>query len=173
MKLPARVLAISLTFCLASANAITFGQTPARARTGTLVLAGDVPQPATWKVAELKMLPRTSVTATQEDGRKLMYEGVLVSELLKRAGAITGSEPRGAALTTYVLAVANDGYQVLFSLPELDSAFSGHEIIVADTVDGKPLAESQGPLRIVPPRDTRGARSVRMVERLEVVRLRK
>jgi DMSO/TMAO reductase YedYZ molybdopterin-dependent catalytic subunit len=173
MKHSGLIGTIPLVFLLLAATQTLSAQTPARAKTGTLVLAGDAPQPATWKVAELKTLPRTSVTATQEDGRKLMYEGVLVGELLKRAGAITGAEPRGAALTTYVLAVANDGYQVLFSLSELDSAFSGHEIIVADTVDGKPLADSQGPLRIVPPRDTRGARSVRMVERLEVVRLRK
>ncbi len=148
-------------------------QAPARPKSGTLILAGDVPQPATWKVAELKTLPRTTVSAIQEDGRTLKYEGVLVSELLKRVGAITGPEPRGAALTTYVLTGANDGYQILFSLPELDAAFSGHEIIVADTVEGKPLSDTQGPLRIVAPRDTRGARSVRMLERLDIVRLRK
>jgi len=148
-------------------------QTPARPKTGTLVLAGDVPKPITWTVAELKTLPRTTVSAVQEDGRTLKFEGVLVSELLTRAGAIVGGEPRGSALTTYVLASANDGYQILFSLSELDSGFSDHQIIVADTVDGKPLSESQGPLRVVAPRDKRGARSVRMLERLDVVRLKK
>jgi DMSO/TMAO reductase YedYZ molybdopterin-dependent catalytic subunit len=148
-------------------------QTPARPKTGTLVLAGDVPKPMTWTVAELKTLPRTTVTAVSEDGRTLKYEGVLVSDLLARAGAIVGGEPRGAALTTYVLATANDGYQILFSLSELDSGFSDTQIIVADTIDGKPLSDTQGPLRIVVPRDKRGARAMRTVERLEVVRLKK
>ena len=58
----------------------------------------------------------------------------------------------------------------MFSLGELDPALSGSGIIVADTADGKPLAANQGPLRIVAPNDSRPARSVRMLERLEVVR---
>jgi len=61
---------------------------------------------------------------------------------------------------------------VVFSLGELDPALTGSEIIVADRADGKPLVAPQGPLRIVVPNDTRPARSIRMLERLEVVRLR-
>jgi hypothetical protein len=49
---------------------------------------------------------------------------------------------------------------------------TGSEIIIADTIDGKPLSASQGPLRIVVPKDTRAARSIRMLQRLEVVRLK-
>jgi len=161
-------------FLLSAGMIVAAGaQTPARPKSGTLVLAGDVPTPITWTVAELKTLPRTSVTTIAEDGRTLKYEGVLVSELLTRAGAIVGAEPRGAALTAYVLATANDGYQILFSLSELDSNFSDNQIIIADTVDGKPLSDTQGPLRVVVPRDKRGARAMRVVERLEVVRIRK
>jgi hypothetical protein len=68
---------------------------------------------------------------------------------------------------------ATDGYQVVFSLAELDPAFTCSEIIVADTIDGKPLFAGQGPLRMVAPKDTRAARSIRMLEHLEVVRLKK
>ncbi len=56
---------------------------------------------------------------------------------------------------------------------ELDPALTANDIIVADTTDGKPLLENQGPLRIVAPHDKCGARSVRMLQRLEIVRLRK
>ena len=98
---------------------------------------------------------------------------MLVGEILKRAGATLGGDLRGNALTTYVLATAGDGYQALFSLAELDPAFGGSQVIVADTIDGKPLFAYQGPFRIVSPRDTRGARSIRMLQRLEVVRLKK
>ena len=45
------------------------------------------------------------------------------------------------------------------------------DILVADTIDGKPVADAQGPFRIVAPRDKRGVRSIRMLQRLEVVRL--
>jgi hypothetical protein len=101
------------------------------------------------------------------------YEGVLVGELLKRAGSTLGGDLRGNAVATYVVASAADGYQVVFSLAELDPAMTVSEIIVADTIDGKPLFAYQGPLRIVAPRDARPARSIRMLQRLDVVRLKK
>jgi hypothetical protein len=46
-------------------------------------------------------------------------------------------------------------------------------VIIADKRDGKPLFEYQGPLRLVCPNDKAGARSVRMLETLEFVRLLK
>jgi hypothetical protein len=79
---------------------------------------------------------------------------------------------RGNAMTTYVLASARDGYQVLFSLAELDPAFTSSEVIIADSIDGQPLVAYQGPFRIVSPKDARPARSVRMLQRLDVVRLK-
>lgn len=106
-----------------------------------------------------------------EEGRQITYEGVLVGELLKRAGAPVGRDLAGKAVATYVRASAKDGYQVVFSLAELDPGFTSNDIIVADTIDGKPLFDYQGPLRIVAPHDKRGARSIRMLQRLEVVRL--
>lgn len=139
----------------------------------TLSIAGDVRTPLSITPAELKEMPRTAVEVKDEDGRRMKYEGVLVAELLKRAGATLGGDLRGTAMTTYVLASASDGYQVLFSLAELDPAFTSSEIIVADTVDGKPLFAYQGPFRIVSPRDARPARSIRMLQRLEVVRIKK
>ena len=46
-------------------------------------------------------------------------------------------------------------------------------ILVADKRDGKPLPDKQGPFRLVCPNDHEGARSVRMLQTLEVVRLAK
>jgi hypothetical protein len=67
-----------------------------------------------------------------------------------------------------VIARAPDGYQVLFSLAEFDSAFSDRVILLADRRDGKPLDSHEGPLRIVVPADKRKARSIRGVNALEV-----
>lgn len=139
---------------------------------GPLVVAGDVQTPLSLSLADLEALPRTKVQI-DDQGKTITYEGVLVGELLKRAGVPLGADLRGAVVASYVLASARDGYQVVFSLAELDPAFTGSDIIVADTVDGQPLAAQQGPVRIVAPRDTRRARSIRMLERIEVVRLRK
>src|SRR5262245_8707075 len=142
----------------------------AQTASSPLTVAGDVATPLSLTADQLKTLPRTKVDVN-EDGRTQVYEGVLVGEILRRAGAPLGTELRGNAIATYVVATANDGYQVVFSLAELDPAFTGNDIIVADTIDGKPLFDYQGPLRIVAPHDKRGARSIRMLLRIEVVRL--
>ena len=174
MKHQVRSVAVTATICLALSMA-----TPASARTQaataaapevTLVIAGDVTQALTITPGDLKAMPRTTVMVSEE-GRQISYEGVLVGELLKRAGAPVGRDLSGKAVASYVRASARDGYQVVFSLAELDPAFTPNDIIVADTIDGKPLFDYQGPFRIVAPHDKRGARSIRMLQRLEVVRL--
>jgi DMSO/TMAO reductase YedYZ molybdopterin-dependent catalytic subunit len=139
----------------------------------TLQVSGDVRTPVTLTVAELAAMPRTRVEIKTDDQRTITYEGVLVGDILKRAGAPSGAELRGEALSTYVVAIGSDGYQVVFSLAELDTVLTGSSTIVADSADGKPLAPGQGPLRLVVPKDTRAARGVRMLERLDVVRVKK
>jgi DMSO/TMAO reductase YedYZ molybdopterin-dependent catalytic subunit len=174
MKHAVRTAAFAGIICLALGvvrPAPTLAQTvTAGAPAETLVIAGDVTQALTITTADLKAMPRTMVTVTEE-GRQISYEGVLVGELLKRAGAPVGRDLSGKAVATYVRASAKDGYQVVFSLAELDPGFTPNDIIVADSIDGKPLFDYQGPFRIVAPHDKRGARSIRMLQRLEVVRL--
>ena len=167
---PSRVSACAL-WALVASGPVWAGQA-GDAAAPTLRVTGDVSTPLSLAPSELKSLPRTRVEV-KEDGRTLSYEGALVGEILKRAGAPLGAELRGNAVASYVVAFATDGYQVVFSLAELDPAFTSNDIIVADTIDGKPLFGYQGPFRIVAPKDSRGARSIRMLERLEVVRLRK
>lgn len=52
---------------------------------------------------------------------------------------------------------------------ELDSDFQDSEVIVADTMNGLPLGEKQGPFKMVAPHDKRPARWVRMLKSLTVV----
>jgi len=118
-------------------------------------------------------MPRETASVPEQDGTTIQYEGVPLREILKQAGAPLGNQLRGKALATYILAKAHDGYQVLFALGELDSAFGNEKILVADKRDGKPLFGYQGPFRLICPNDKAGARSVRMLETLEVVRLQK
>lgn len=140
---------------------------------GRLVVDGDLPTPLDLTLEALGALPRASETTTDQEGRKQVYEGVLLLDLMRRAGAPLGPDLRGPHLTTYLLAHARDGYQVVFSLGEIDPLLSNIRILVADTVDGRPLLDAQGPLRLIVSGDQRGARSIRMLERIEVVRVRK
>jgi hypothetical protein len=72
-----------------------------------------------------------------------------------------------------VLAEGQDGYQVVFSLGEIDPSFTDNEILLADAADGEALFGAQGRFRLVVPKDKHGARSVRILTKLEVVPLRK
>ena len=137
----------------------------------TLQVTGAVKQILTLSTADLATMPRATVRTTN-NGMETAYEGVWLHEILKKAGVPLGSELRGKALATYVLAEAQDGYHVVFSLGELDPSFIDNEILVADTANGKPLSGAQGPFRLVVPKDKMGSRSVRMLTKLEVVQVR-
>ena len=161
---------ICLALLLLLSGALTAAQAPAHS--GTLTITGDVTTPLKITPAELRRMPRTKVEIKDKE-QTVVYEGVLIGELLKRAGAPIGSELHGTALTAYVLATASDGYQAVFSLAELDPAFTKNDVIVADLIDGKPLPATHAPFKIVTPKDARSARGMRQLEKLEVVRVKK
>lgn len=138
-----------------------------------LSIRGDIASPLVLKAEDLAKMPRATVSIPDPNGKKVSYEGVPLREILKRAGVPLDKDLRGKALSSYVIAKAHDGYQVLFSLGEIDAAFGNLTVVVADKQDGQPIAGKQGPLRLICPTDTAGARSVRMLETVEVVRLQK
>jgi DMSO/TMAO reductase YedYZ molybdopterin-dependent catalytic subunit len=144
----------------------------AQQSTPAVAVTGSVTQPLTLTAAELAQMPRAAVTTTS-GGIERPYEGVWLYEILKKARVPLGERLRGRALTTYVLAEASDGYQVVFSIGELDPAFVDNQILLADKANGKPLFGEDGAFRIVAPREKRAARSVRMLSKLEVVQSRK
>jgi DMSO/TMAO reductase YedYZ molybdopterin-dependent catalytic subunit len=167
-RLPRRIL---LAACLLAPLATA--QTAASDAPAAIAIRGDIASPLTLKPEDLAAMPRETVSIPDQDGTNVNYEGVPLREILKRAGAPLGKDLRGKALTTYILAKAHDGYQVVFSIGEIDAAFGNEPILVADKRDGKPLFGYQGPFRLVCPHDKAGARSVRMLETIEVVRLQK
>jgi DMSO/TMAO reductase YedYZ molybdopterin-dependent catalytic subunit len=141
------------------------------APTTQLIVAGDVTTPLTLSIADLRKMPRKTVAVMNPHEKRMeTYEGVLLEEVLHRAGAMQGDQLRGLALSMYVVAEATDGYRVVFSLAELDSAFSESDVLVADSMDGAPLSATIGPLRLVVPHDKRPARWVRMLKSIKVVR---
>ena|SRR5579871_6855872 len=135
-----------------------------------LEISGDIPHQHTYTAQEWKQLKHTPVTATNAHEKKTAtYNGVPLQELLKEAGIPTGENLRGKALTTCIIVSASDGYQVVFSLAELDEGIGNVQVLVADSEDGKPLGDKAGPLRLVVPSDKRPARWVRMVKSIKVV----
>jgi DMSO/TMAO reductase YedYZ molybdopterin-dependent catalytic subunit len=163
------ILSISLALIAARAGA-PFAQT-APATPAELRIGGAVSTPLVLTLADLKNLPRKKLTVVNPHDKKTeAYEGVLLEELLRKAGVPQGESLRGPSMATYVLAEAADGYRVVFSLAELDSGILDSEVIVADTMDGAPLGANQGPFRIVAPHEKRPARWVRVLKSITVVR---
>jgi DMSO/TMAO reductase YedYZ molybdopterin-dependent catalytic subunit len=135
-------------------------------------ITGAVKQPLTLTASDLAAMPRATVHLTT-NGLETVYEGVWLHEVLKKAGVPQGEALRGKALAGYLIAEAQDGYQVVFSLGEVDPAMTDDEFLLADTANGKALSGAQGRFRLVAPKDKAGARSVRMLAKLEVVQLKK
>jgi DMSO/TMAO reductase YedYZ molybdopterin-dependent catalytic subunit len=151
--------------------AVALVYAPAHAQKASLAVTGAVEHPLHLQMSDLEKMPHTKVDVKDHDGNPVTYEGVAVADLLKAAGAPAGEKLRGAGMASYVLAHAKDGYRVVFALPELDAGFTDLKVIVAYTMNGKPLAEGQGPLKIVVPQDKRPARWIRMLDRIEVVKI--
>src|SRR5262245_19424101 len=154
-------------FCFAILTLSLVAQTP----DASLRVTGALIKPITLSASDLAAMPRATVVLS--GAIETRYEGVWMHEILRKAGVPLGLNLAGEALTTYVLAEARDGYEVVFSLGELDPAFADNQILIADKLNGKPLSGDEGPLRIIVPREKRAARSVRMLTRLDVVQLRK
>lgn len=135
-------------------------------------VAGDVEKPLTLTADELAKMPRQTAAFTH-DGQTRSYEGVLLYDVLSKAGVPFGKAMTGKPMASYLLLTARDGYQVVFALPELDPKFEGSKVLLADRVDGGPLPATEQPFRVIAPQDKMQARSVYSVVKAEVVRLRK
>jgi len=156
---------------LSAASNVCAQVAQATATVAELRIGGEVSTPLVLSVADLKKMPRKTLSVVNpHDNKTETYEGVLLEELLKRAGVAQGEKLRGALLATYVIAEAEDGYRVVFSLAELDSGILDSDVIVADTMNGESLAPKQGPFRLVAPHEKRPARWVRMLKSITVVR---
>lgn len=136
-----------------------------------LSIGGDVATAIKFTQAEWLKLPRTKIKAIPPHATaQSEYEGVLLTEVLKKAGIPMGDELRDKALMLYLQVDAADGYQVLFSLPEVDPAFQNQLVLVADTQDHQPLQAASGPLQLVIASEKVHARWVRMLKSITLKR---
>jgi hypothetical protein len=111
---------------------------------------------------DLRKLPHTSITFRNPDiGRAEHYSGVLLLDVLTRTGAIHTPSQRYWSRTEFVVARGNSGDGAIFGLLELNASTTSGEVIVADSLDGEPLNEKLGPLRLIVANDKSFARSVR------------
>jgi DMSO/TMAO reductase YedYZ molybdopterin-dependent catalytic subunit len=114
-----------------------------------------------WKTAEAK--------GKDHDGKEHTFKGVRLVDVLDSAGVTLGGKLRGKNLAKYILVKAADGYEVIFSLPEIDPEFTNQTVLLAYEVDGHPLPKGEGPFRMVVPSDKKQARWIRELTTIKVV----
>jgi DMSO/TMAO reductase YedYZ molybdopterin-dependent catalytic subunit len=166
---------MALVFAFLLASTSSFSQQPAQTKAASgpseVKIGGAVATPFSVSLEDMKKMPRKTLHVENSHTKKTeVYEGVPLEALLQKAGVPQGEQLRGAGMVTYVLVDAADNYHVLFSLAELDASFQDSEVLLADTMDGAPLAPGEGPFKLVAPHEKRPGRWVKMVATITVGR---
>lgn len=125
----------------------------------TLIIQGEVEKELVLTSLDLIKMKRDKATLIDRGGVSHHYEGVPITTILDSAGVTLGNKLRGENLSKYLLVKCGDGYQVLFSLAELDHSFTDRIVILADHMDGKPISDGRGPFRLIVPGEKVPARS--------------
>ncbi len=102
---------------------------------------------AEWTAQSLAPLPHDTVTVYNEHAKASQsYSGVPLIALLKPLGV--PEKPHGKDFRLYLVAEGSDGYQVVYSAAEATPDVYDATILVADSMDGKPIGDN-GPLQLV------------------------
>jgi hypothetical protein len=139
---------------------------------GQIAVRIDNKPPVEMTAGDFAKLPRHTAVLNNH-GKQVKYEGALLHDVLARGGIDFGKELRGKQLSSYVAASARDGYEVVFALADFDPTIVDADIIVADKREGQSLQANEGPLRIIVPHDKRPTRSLRMLQEIDIVQLKK
>jgi hypothetical protein len=154
---------------LASSGSVYAAQ-DAPAQPSALKVGGAIPIPLTLTSEDLAKMPRTTATLASDGGTDT-YEGVLLYDILVKAGWQFGHMPAGKGVSMCILATGKDGFQAVFSMGEIDPQLAGEKVIVADKLNGQPLPDRYKPFRIISPQDKKHARSIYSLVTVDVIRL--
>lgn len=132
-------------------------------------VSGEVLTPLILKKENLAAYKQLTHKIKDRDGKEHEYKGVALVEVLEKAGVTLGEKLSGENLTKIVLIRAGDGYEVVYSLPELDPEFSNNVVLLVAEKDGGPLPPGEGAFRLIAPQDKKQARWIREVRSIKVV----
>jgi hypothetical protein len=124
-------------------------------------------QSAEFTPEKLAALAHTTITVFNgHEKANQTFSGVPLIDLIKPLGV--NDQPRGKDFRLYIEAEGSDGYFVVYSIGEVTPYIHDGTVIVADTVDGKPITES-GPFQLVATGEKHPARWVRNLVAIRVL----
>jgi hypothetical protein len=119
-------------------------------------------------LADLQSLPQTTVTVHNEHTKTdETYTGVLLGALLAQYGLPADKTTHRKMLRNYLTVEGTDKYWVLYSLTEIEPSEHNGSVLVATTVNGKPLVED-GQLKLVDSEDKKPERWVRNLSAITI-----
>jgi len=118
---------------------------------------------------DFKAMPHVSLTVRNSGSSKAeRYSGVPLFDLLAKFETRQRHEPPDQPWADYVIATGANGYKAVLALAEFDTTFNPGKVLVADTLNGKPLDAQNGPFKLVVAYDRSSARSVPKLVAIEV-----
>ncbi|MGC1421167.1 MAG: hypothetical protein WA354_10825 [Terracidiphilus sp.] len=121
---------------------------------------------AEWTAPKLAELPHETIQVTDERTHaQETYSGVPLIALLVELGV--PQKLKGRDFRLYVVAEGRDGNKVVYSLGEISPEVHEGSVLLADSVDGKPLSDN-GPIELISSGERRPARWVRNVTSIKV-----
>lgn len=172
------LLAILLTACggTAATNAPVSIPTPAAAATtmptvaavggvsATVSVGGGVETPLDLGLADVRAFPPITLNAERRTRQGSQgshsYTGALLKDVLDKAKPRADPNRKNDVLSVYITAVGSNGYRATVAYGEIDPDFGAQQIIVAYTMDGKPL-DKDGVVELVVPGDKLAGRWVK------------
>jgi len=121
---------------------------------------------AEWTAPKLAQLPHETIQTTNERTQSQeTYSGVPLMALLVELGV--PQKLKGRDFRLYVIAEGRDGNKVVYSLGEISPDVHEGSVLLADSVDGKPLGDG-GPIALICSGERRPARWIRGVVSIKV-----
>lgn len=145
--------------------------------TERITVAGAVEHPLVLDVAALRAFapPQLAEVALARkagagDGKPDQLKGVLLRAILEKAGVVTRDHNDVKKMA--VIAIASDGYKVVYSWSEIFNSAAGDGMLVYFEKNGQPLADDEGRIAMIAAKDIRtGPRHVRWLQSIEVKKI--
>jgi hypothetical protein len=166
------ISACAVAVCFAAFGAAAPAQTASGAMSG-MEMAKPAATPSTsltltvdgkatvFSTAELQAMPQKTVKVhNAHTNADETYSGVPLGDLLAKAGFAVAKPTQQKMLRSYLRVEGTDKYWVVYSLTEVEGSEHDGDVLVATSMDGKPLG-ADGELKLVSTGDKKPQRWVR------------
>lgn len=156
------------TDTVTDADTSTALSTTASSTAGEVAVSGDVDNPTTLTLDDLRGLPQSTEAVVFESSQGVQqhtYDGAALRDIVDAAAPSVDADAKNPLLTVAIVGVGSDGYAATVAWGEISPDFAATDVLVAHTEDGVALEQP----RLVVPGDVKGGRYVSDLVELRIV----